>query len=173
MPTVAVYFFAEYHSPDGPILTAPQFHRLNSCYEKRLIIWDFFLSDPNSHSHLKYPLAIVPSEDLGPTEAQRLLYQRNLEVDKKRVDNLPRLNHLLRDRRRFHDYMVGPRGPEAYDCDNWGDDTWQLLMGFTQLGPVEHPRGAVRASASHHIPLWRIHERLMLEQDRPTANGLT
>ena len=168
MPMVTLYYLARgiKFTATGPTFTAPQFRRLNGCRENRLIIWDIWASDAGNPPH---PLIAVPSEDVGASAAQRSLFQRHLEIDKRksRGESLPRLPSLLRDGRLTSDYVVGQRGPNAYHGDLWST-IWLLCWKFTQSSSIEHPPGCLRESRLYRIPLWRVHERLIVEQNRPS-----
>ena len=168
MPMVTLYYLARgiQFTASGPTFTAPQFRRLNGCRENRLIVWDIWASDAGNPPH---PLIIVPSQDVGASAAQRSLYLRNLEIDKKtsREEPLPRLPYLLRHGRLTSDYVVGRRGPDAYDGDLWSA-IWLLCWKFTQFSSIEHPTGCFREPQLYRIPLRRVHERLVIEQNRPS-----
>lgn len=76
------------------------------------------------------------------------------------------MEDLLRGGRRTFDYIISPRGPQVYDGDCFRD-IWTLCWNLTQTHPVEHPIGSRRDPTLYRYPLWRIHERLVLEQERP------
>lgn len=168
MPMVTLYYFARgiHYTASGPTFTAPQFRRLNGCRGNRLIIWDIWASDEGNPS---YPLIVIPSEDVGPSAAQRSIYQRNLERDtkKSREETSPRLPYLLRDGHLTSDYVVGRRGPDAYDGDLWSA-IWFLGWKFTQCSSIEHPAGCFRRPQFYRVPLRRVHERLVVEQNQPS-----
>lgn len=166
---VTLYYFARdvHFTSSGPNFTAAQFRRLNGCHEDRLVVCDLWASDRSNAPH---PLIIIPSEDFGPTAAQESLFQRILDTKvEKRAERTPRLPYLLRDGHRTFEYIIGRRGPQLYDGDAWRG-VWLLCWNFTQLRPVEHPRGNIR-SASYHIPLWKLHKRLDFEQNQPLSQS--
>ena len=167
MPMVTLYYFAATadYTSNGPNMTAPQFRRLNGCRENRLIVWDIWAWSQSDPCH---PLIVVPSEDVGMTDPQRSSYRRALKVNKKkeRTKTLPRLEYILRNGRQSFDYLLGPRGPQVYDGWPGYHHIWLLCWRLTQSALVEHPIGYIRDAASYLHPLWRIHQRLVLEQIR-------
>ena len=162
MPMTLIYCFAREvpFNSSGPVLTLPQFRRLDSCHQNRLLIWDLWAPDDRDPPH---PLIVIPTEDLGPTDAQRLQYQRHAALKKGgiRAHDLPRIPHLLRHGRVTSDYVLGPRGPRVYETSPW-DHMWDLCLQFARRSP-EHPSGSSRCGASYRHPLSTIHERLVRE----------
>ena len=149
---------------DGPNLTAPQFRRLNSSQQHRLIIWDLW--GPDDLARLN-PLVIIPSEDLQPTPLQRDLFEKNLRVDKKKeyTERTPLITSVLDKGLLTTDYIVGSQGPLSYGNDSW-DEVWELFDRFLKTEQLQHPEGQPRNAVSYRCPLWKIHERLVEEDLR-------
>ena len=170
IPAIAIYYFvrAVEVSPKGPSFTASEFRRLNGCHQQRLVYWDLWAPDKTAST---YPLIAIPSDDIGPTAAQRVLYQSLLHKtsDQTVWDNAtPSLSWLLRRGRLTSDYVVGNSGPAAYSGSSW-NHIWHFCWRFTQASPFEHPPGSLRAPALYRLPLWQIHSRLFIEQLRQPA----
>lgn len=159
-PGICLVYYAKDMECDshGPTLTAPQFRRLDSCGENRLILWSLWGSDEPRRST---PLAVIPSSDLGPTETQRRLFRTALET--RKIDSfthkMPTLSGLLKSGHYTADYMVGCFGPLYYDMDPC-DAVLELLDRFVVPGTLEHPLGCPRSTADFHYPLRRLHQRL-------------
>lgn len=148
---VPFYFYAKDLECDfrGPNLTPPQFRRLNSCLDRRLVIWNFW--GPDRFSRLG-PLVIIPLEDIRPTDEQRAFFWRNLpkhceeEIFNEGTTKFvrtPLLTYLLCTGLFAAEHTVGHQQPYTIDEDgNSWDQIWEFFMHFAQLSPnmdMEHP----------------------------------
>lgn len=151
----------------GPEVSSANFRRLNSCQYKRLVVWNLFgpddLHDPSS-------LIVIPSEDIRPTESQRSTLIKNLNKNKKKLhsDRTPDVSSLLSTGLYASEYAVGASGPLAYTESAW-DEVWKLLNQFTSPQTIDHPTGKPRHTESYMQPLWKLHQRLMQEDNRDIA----
>ena len=113
---------------------------------------------------------IVPSEDIGPTAAQRDLYARNLLVNKATAftERTPLTSYVLNTGLSMTDYVVGNQGPMIYDHgdgDDWiAGEVWALLNRFTGLETLQYPKPRQRNLASYRYPLWEVHRRLVEDE---------
>ena len=161
-PIVPFYYYSRHAETTfhGPLVTAPQFRRLNCCKEHRLIMWDLWGSDDDDLC----PLAVVPSEDLCPTDAHRSAFASNIKVNKKedQTDRMPLVLHLMRSGLFAFDYILGNQGPNLYDNDtreqSIGGSLWSLLHSFCGAAALQHPEGHECNAASYRHPLWKIHQ---------------
>jgi hypothetical protein len=167
-PLVPIYHYARdlECSFQGPNVTSPQFRRLNASSAGRLIIWDLWGADAAGRS---CPLAVVPSEEISPTKAQRSRFAENLMVDKT-VDYTtrnPLVSSLLGSCEPLSSYTVGGGGPLLYENDgcDWAAVHGLLSAFATSLQPVMHPPGCPRTPARYRSSLTSLHLCLVEEFD--------
>ena len=165
-PVVPICYYTRHSESTfrGPNLTAPQFRRLNSCGNHRLIIWNLW--GPDETEQL-CPLVVIPSEDLCPTKAQRKLFAENLKVEKvtKQISRQPWISSLLSSGLFAADYVVGNRGPWVFAGNDW-HEVWELFKAFASWSRLQFPEGRVRDPALYRCALRDIHERLLEEDMR-------
>lgn len=165
-PIIPICYYTRYSESTfrGPNLTAPQFRRLNSCGNHRLIIWNLW--GPDETEQL-CPLVVIPSEDICPTKAQRKLFAENLEVEKatEQISRQPWVSCLLNSGLFAADYVVGNRGPSVYAGNDWCE-VWELFDAFATGSQLQFPEGRVRDPALYRCALRDIHERLLEEDMR-------
>lgn len=145
----------------GPELTQANFRRLNSCRQNRLVVWNLTGADDLDRPSL----AVVPSEDIGPTAGQRTKLSKKVNKKQEFSERMPTISSTFNTGLYASDYAVGPAGPLAYSGGEW-DDIWELLDRFTREPTVQHPEGRPRNTASYMQPLWQTHKRLVQEDDR-------
>ncbi|KAK3703977.1 hypothetical protein LTR37_014080 [Vermiconidia calcicola] len=158
----------------GPNVRASTFRRLDSSTEFNLTIWD--VAGPDAGT-IPLRLAVIPSQDLRPSDAQCETFNRNLQLDKSRGgrdENNPNLSALLCSGLLATEYGVGEGGPLAYESENvWTSEIWELLDRFSSLEAFEHPFGYVRQPAQYRYTLKQVHQRLhdqyRQDQDQPKA----
>ncbi|GAB7356119.1 hypothetical protein MBLNU459_g6719t1 [Dothideomycetes sp. NU459] len=163
-PICPIYYFTRdgESSFRGSGIRSTHFRRLNSCQEKRLIVWD--LAGQDGKVRPLVPI-VMPSEDVRPVEAQRAVFSAWLDPVKRRkgFEVTPSISAVL-DRPFFaSEYGVGGGGPMVYDGTDWSG-LWRLLMGFTLPQTLSHPPGVVRDPAEYRYALSRLHQRLFEEQ---------
>lgn len=154
----------------GPSIRAATFRRLNSCSERRLVIVDVFGSDEELQAR---PLAVVPSEDIQPTELQRDVYRNNLSLTPDDFpERAPSIHFLLGSGLTLSDYTVGPTGPLVYDAFEWAS-IWSLLLQFTTQNIVQHPTGRDRQASLYRHALRKVHEQTLSFFKSPTSHTET
>lgn len=153
----------------GPEIASSVFRRLNSSQSSRLVIWNILgADDPGDPG----PLLLVPSEDIRPTEGQRVQLESNLGLDQTtaRASRTPLLSALLGTGLPASRYAIGSGGPLAYTGARHVGVMWETCDRIARLESFEHPSGMVRDNASSYMqPLWSIHERLVQEDRRDVA----
>lgn len=173
-PTLPIAYYARHLESvfDGSDLASANFRRLNSCKDGRLLIWNVSgPDDPESPG----PLFVIPSDDLQPTSGQRVALAKNLGLNKKinRSERTPVVSALLSTGLHASEYAVASRGPLIYskheNIADW-DALWELFDRFTRSQPVQHPHGTLRRPRSYVQPLWKIHQRLVQEDNRELRN---
>ena len=141
----------------GPNIRPNRFRRLNASVEPGVIIWD--LAGPDGTMRP----AIIPTDDIRPTEKQRGVFERNLAMDKNKGDRdaaSPNLSAVFSTGLFAAEYGCGTGGPEAYESDSWSS-IWDMLYRFISLDDFEHPRGHVRNPAHYRFPVRTFNQRLM------------
>ncbi|KAG8532802.1 uncharacterized protein KY384_002680 [Bacidia gigantensis] len=162
--TVPLYYFVNSVECDfrGPVVTAPQFRRLNSCANSRFVLWNLYGLDGQNQSS---PLSIIPSDDLHPTLEQRDRFSENLKVKKKEkhVKRSPQVSHLLNSGLLAADYNIGKRGPLIYSESAW-HKLWQFFIDAASTQEeFKHPAGYRRDIGRYRCSLQDIHTRLIQE----------
>lgn len=151
----------------GPSLRAAKFRRLNACLEQKLLFIDLFGTDELEQAR---PFAVVPSEDIQPTEEQRDVFKRNLALPRGEFPHrTPSIHFLLSTGRNLADYCVGDNGPLVYGGYDWSK-IWALLHSFCTSGVVEHPAGHVRAPHLYRHPLRTVY-KLMWNMMRTSSDA--
>ncbi|KAI7161137.1 hypothetical protein KC349_g3000 [Hortaea werneckii] len=164
----------------GPTVRTSSFLRLDAEGASRLIVWNLWGSDDNANQINDAAdtteedvlecgsLIVVPSEDFRPTEAQRLLYRRNAEVETRteRPAHTPDVSALLGTGVPLAEYAVGSAGHRIYEqgCD-WSA-MCRLLRSFTERSSVEHPMSFSRTTRSYRLELAAVHQRLIRQHQR-------
>ncbi|KAK3075567.1 hypothetical protein LTR53_001005 [Teratosphaeriaceae sp. CCFEE 6253] len=152
----------------GPKITAAEHRRLISTSLQRLIIWDLGGMDTQDSTPL---LAIVPSEDVRPTESQTQAISMNIGRRKKHDEwdtNTPTVSDLLSTVQdesvsKFHlGEYVAPAGPSIYSGSNMAA-IWQLVDQFAGIATLQHPPGCDRIPSHFQHTLAALHTRLALE----------
>lgn len=151
-------------SHSGPSVTASEFRRINSCSRKRLIIWDLGGADTAGTA----PLAVIPSEDVRVSEAQRVVFQTNfgMKSDVWKVKT-PTLSALLCTGLHAGEYGLSSGGPLAFCEDGW-KRIHKFLESLTRSDIVEHPHGVQRDTFSLRCTVRDLHQRLVLEHMHST-----
>ena len=144
----------------GP--TSPQFRRLNSCRNHRLIVFNIWGSDERG---VFRPIVVLPSKDLALSQAQRELHARNLQVNKHkdRTVRVPFLSYQLNSGMWAAEYAVGAHGPLIYDGGNWVAQFLALLDGLTACQPAQHPPSTTRQPHEYRILLHDLHEKYIVD----------
>ena len=165
-PIIPIYYYVKDLGCDfrGPNLTAPQYRRLNSCRDHRLIIWNLWGPDEVNR---QCPLVAIPSEDLCPTQEQRALFLRNLDMENnsgKFAERTPLISSLLNTGLLAADYTIYSQGPLNYHGDgaDWSE-VWKFFERFTQQSQLQHPRNCIRNSALYRHTLCKLNTRLVQE----------
>jgi hypothetical protein len=129
---------------NGMLVTSAQFRRINSCKAHRLLLWDNGGFDTMERHMVP---AIIPSEDVQPTEPQRCRFKRN-EGKRNARQPMPSISGLLSTGLYAAEYAIGNGGPAVWDGAEWGE-VWKLLDAFATCEQVEHPQG-MRRDASQY-----------------------
>jgi hypothetical protein len=149
LPPDACLVYLCYHSRyvesgfNGMLVTSAQFRRINSCKAHRLLLWDTCGFDTMERHMVP---AIIPSEDVQPTELQRRRFKRN-EGQRDRQP-MPTISGLLATGLYAPEYAVGNGGPTVWDGAEWGE-VWRLLDAFARDEQVEHPPGMFRDASQY------------------------
>lgn len=160
LPVYSQHAEAYYH---GPNMRPRQYRRLDSCKLNRLIIW--YIGGPDL---AKQPLtpAVIPSEDLLPTAAQRAIFRDNLAVNHNQGDfdnKTPTLSSLMSTGLFAADYAVGNEGVISTKAGGWRA-LWNLLHnGFLGLSPLQHPTGFERDPATFRCSM-KVANQLLADQ---------
>lgn len=164
-PTVPISYYARYTESwfYGPNVSPAQFRRLNSILAKRLVLWDIGGFDT---MQTQIAPAVIPSDDISPTEPQRQLFQSNLGV--KRSKRMPNISSLLQTGIFASEYAVGNNGPLLYEGVDW-DQVYSLIDSFAGEASFEHPRKMTRNPADYRHPLRHIQQRAVREHIRLAA----
>ncbi|GAB7349839.1 hypothetical protein MBLNU459_g0543t1 [Dothideomycetes sp. NU459] len=170
-PVCPIYYFARdgESSFRGPGIRSGHFRRLNSCQEKRLIIWD--LAGQDGKARPLVPI-VIPSEDVQPTEGQRAVFSSWLDPVQRRkgFEVTPLISAVLDQPFFAAEYGVGRGGPMVYDGTDWSG-LWRLLIEFTLPQTFSHPPGVARDPAQYRYTLSHLHQRLFEEQFRNYFHG--
>lgn len=144
----------------GPNVTAAQFRRINSCKAYRLLLWDMAGFDTMERQMVP---AIIPSEDLRPSELQRQRFERNQGVRNPQL--MPSITGLLATGLYASEYTVGNGGPAVWDGAQWSE-VWHLLDAFTKDQVVEHPAGMFREPSQYRHTVRAMNYRISEEHFR-------
>lgn len=157
---IPISYYSRYveSSYNGPNVTAAQFRRINSCNAHRLLVWDMAGFDTMDRHMIP---ALIPSEDVRPTEAQRQRFARNAGLQNSQLT--ANITGLLHTGRYASEYALGNGGPAVWDGADWGE-VWALLDSFLGVEPVEHPTGIFRNPAEYRHTVRAMNTRLSEEQ---------
>lgn len=143
----------------GPKLTGPQFRRLNSSQQARLVVFD--LSGPDSTSPR---LTIIPSEDIQPTPSQSQRLRTYIGGPADWDKHTPNISALLATDLFASEYGIA-RGPLGSHEDMWRS-IWEKLNSFAcPFGKVEHPVGFVRDGSKYRHTIHDANVRLLQQLD--------
>lgn len=141
-------------SYQGPTLTASEFHRINACGDHRLLFWD--LGGPDATI-----LAVVPSVDIMPTEAQRKVFQSNLYLQAHEWRSAtPNLSSLLQSGLHASEYTIP--GEDVFSSHCW-NAVWKFLDKFSVDDIVQHPIDHPRNPKEYRQSITAILSRLVDE----------
>ncbi|THX42150.1 hypothetical protein D6D11_08328 [Aureobasidium pullulans] len=167
-PCVPLTFYVRHRecSFQGPEVTAPQFRRLNSSPLHRLTVWDLLGPEGN---FLPILPAVIPSDDISPTQHQRDVFNANLSRDKTRKnrkdtpfadDKTPPLSAILKTGILASQYIPETRGPQIYDGGDWSG-FWTLMSRFVGSSIFQHPIGVVRQPELYRHTLQTLNQCLL------------
>jgi hypothetical protein len=167
VPIVPICYYTQQAETtfEGPSVSSSQFRRLDCCSIPRLIMWNLFGPDAQSH---ELPV-VIPSNDISVTARQKIVLKRNLQrASDEFAKPTPTLSALLHCGLFASEYRPTPGGPEEYDTSAWAP-LWKLLNDFTEPATFEHPLGFVRQPADYRVPLRVLHQHLAEEfRHQPT-----
>jgi hypothetical protein len=173
-PLTTLYVFARdaEMTRQGPLLTSPQFRRVNSCVEHRLLMFDIMSSEVDTTT--LGPVFFIPTQDMSPLEAHMSIHEENLSRNKneKFSDRVPLVSEMLHSGRAVTDYVVGARGPLLYDKIGGASVIWKLLCSFAGRKPFQYPSTIERQPHEHHATVQRLNERLLEELNRAPVERL-
>lgn len=139
--------------------------RLDSCSQKRLIVWD--LAGPDAVDNPV--LAVVPSEDIRPTASQRQKLAENAQKNVKWTQ-MPSLSAMLSQGFRLSEYCIG-QGPQAWLEGTWAADMWELLDAFASQAQVCHPPGRAILTPEYRLPMKSANQILANQLLSQMADG--
>lgn len=164
-PIVAIFYYCRHRESwfAGPKIAPKHYERLNLTDARSLIFWDIsgpdLVSSPQGSTNGRPLVAIVPSEDVQPTPAQKSHIEASIRKPSDTWENVcPSVSGMLNTGRFVAEYCL-PRMPMDAGCD-WSA-IWRLLNEISAApDQFEHPRGILRASKLHRQPLQSINQRL-------------
>lgn len=151
----------------GPNLRSAHYRRLNAHSQCRLVVWDIGSVDTVVRP---MRLAVIPSEDLQPSEEQRTLMVNNhVLADRKPA---PNVSSILSTGLFTAEYGVGSGGEMAFaETTDYDSSLWQLLNSFTLPEPLAHPAGMVRQPQLYRCTLQKAHQELEREHRQQQERG--
>lgn len=151
----------------GPMVSGPQFRRLNACSLPRIILWGLWGEEAQQDYSFANSLAIIPSTDFRPTRSQRHAFKafntkQNSDNSSNYAPNLPYLGECLCTGLSPSEYTVTRRGPLLFDGIPIWEDLWTLLSQLMRPGPdllyPQHPKGIWRCRDDFRTTISTVHQ---------------
>ncbi|CZT16407.1 uncharacterized protein RCC_02250 [Ramularia collo-cygni] len=154
MILITYYTRHEECSYQGPPVTAAEFCRINASKDNRLLIWDIGGADTTM-------LALIPSNDIRPTEAQREKFRSNFGLSAEEWKaSTPVLSSLLCTGLQAGEYTISG---DLFSCGCSWDRVWRALHKFAAEDVVEHPPRRLRQAPDFRYTVTHVLSRLVCE----------
>lgn len=170
-PLVCIFYYCRHRESwfTGPKIAPKHYERLDMLLQNSIIFWD--ISGPDvvireeasetstqNDTNERPILAIVPSEDVQPTQKQRSSIEASMRKPQDDWEkHTPSISSMLNTGRFLTEYCM-PRTPLDAGCD-WSA-IWEFLDNLTTVSNFQYPAGHDRDSKTYRHTLQAVNQEL-------------